>query len=241
MNHVDQPNKPRCDRPANSASQVDVLAIGAHPDDAEIGCAGFLLKARARGLRTGILVLTQGEMGAFADRETRIAEAHAAAEILQVDAFEMLDLPDAGLELNRENTLRVTEVLKRLRPQMVLTPYYDDPHPDHAVVGPLYRRAAYLATRPTLFPEHAPLFPQPRHLMFPVSFHASGRPTFVIDISDVYHIKQEALQAHSSQYAPILFAVEIAARYYGMIILAAHGEGFISESTLPLSSDLSIL
>ena len=108
MNNVDQPNKPRCDRPANSASQVDVLAIGAHPDDAEIGCAGFLLKARARGLRTGILVLTQGEMGAFADRETRIAEAHAAAEILQVDAFEMLDLPDSGLELNRENTLRVT-------------------------------------------------------------------------------------------------------------------------------------
>jgi bacillithiol biosynthesis deacetylase BshB1 len=220
---------------------VDVLAIGAHPDDAEAGCAGFLLKAKARGLKTGIVVLTQGEMGTLADPETRIAEAHTAAEILGVDAFDILDLPDARLEFNYENALRVAKVLRELRPRMVLTPHSDDPHPDHATTPKLVERAAFLATRPALFPEHEVLFPQPQHLTFSMSFQRPCPPSLVLDISDVYHIKQKALQAHGSQYTAILFAVEIAARYYGMIIMAAYGEGFMHRSPLPLNGDLAII
>lgn len=220
---------------------VDVLAIGAHPDDAEIGCAGFLLKAKARGLRTGILVLTQGEMGTFGDPETRVAEAQAAAEILDVDAFRILDMPDARLEYTYENALQIVRVLKEQRPRLVLSPRFDDHHPDHAVTARLVERAVYLATRPTLYPEHEPLIPQPRRLTFTLSFQRSSRPTFVLDISDVYGIKQKALQAHGSQYAPILFAVEIAARYYGMMITAAYGEGFLVDEPLSLTSDLGIV
>lgn len=220
---------------------ADVLAIGAHPDDAEVGCAGFLLKAQARGLKTGIVVLTQGEMGTFGDQNTRVAEARAAAEILGVNVFHILDLHDAGLEFNYENTLRITRILKELRPRMVLTPHFDDHHPDHFVVPRLVERASYLATRPTILPEYEPLIPQPHHLTFPLSFQQPCRPSFILDITDVYGIKQKALQAHGSQYNPILFAVEIAARYYGMIITVAYGEGFLHKQPLLLTSDLGII
>ncbi|MGD1993497.1 MAG: PIG-L family deacetylase [Anaerolineae bacterium] len=221
--------------------QVDVLAIGAHPDDAEIGCAGFLLKAKARGLKTGILVLTQGEMGTFGGREVRVAEARAAAEILKVDTFRILDLPDARLEFNYENALRITEILKELRPRMVLSPYADDTHPDHQVTAKLVERAAYLATRTGILPDAEPLIPQPRHLTFSLCFKRTLRPDVVLDITDVYGTKQKALQAHGSQYGPILFAVEIAARYYGMMIPAAYGEGFLFHDPILLTDELGII
>jgi len=229
------------DAGAVSSEAVDILAIGAHPDDVEIGCAGFLLKAQERGLTTGIVVLTQGEMGTFGDKETRVAEARAAAEILQANTFDMLDMRDAGLEFDRGNMLQVTEILKKRRPRIVLSPHFHDPHPDHEVAAQLVRRAIYLATRPALFPEYEPLYPQPQHLTFSLSFQNVARPDLLLDISNVYHLKQRALQAHGSQYAPALFGVEIAARFYGMMIPAAYGEGFYHEYALRLTDDLRII
>lgn len=214
--------------------KVDVLAIGAHPDDAEAGCAGFLLKAQACGRKTGILVLSHGEMGSFGTPESRVAEAEAAAEILRVDEFRMLDMPDALLENNYENALCIAGILKELRPQTVLTPHFEDPHPDHVAAFHLVERAIFLATRRTLTPEYEPLFPQPQHITFSLSFQRPVPPSFVLDITDVYGVKQQALQAHGSQYATLLFAVEIAARYYGMMVLAAYGEGFMHEAPLVL-------
>lgn len=227
------------EHPTNTT--VDILAIGAHPDDAEIGCAGLLLKAKERGLRTGILVLTHGEMGTFGDPETRRAEAEAAARILQVDAFRILDLPDARLEFNYENTLHIVEVLREWRPRLLLSPHEDDHHPDHVATARLVERAAFLATRPALFPQYEPLIPQPRHLTFPLSFQRPLRPHFVLDITDVYGLKQQALQAHGSQYGPILFAVEIVARYFGMMIPVAYGEGFLTKNPYPLTDALGII
>jgi bacillithiol biosynthesis deacetylase BshB1 len=220
---------------------VDIVAIGAHPDDAEVGCAGLLLRAQARGLKTGIVVLTQGEMGTFGDRDTRVAEARAAAEILSVDAFDILDLPDALVEFNTENTLRITRILRELRPRLVLSPHFDDHHPDHVAVARLVERACYLSTRPALVPECEPLIPQPQHLTFPLSFQRTCRPAFVLDITDVYGVKQKALQAHGSQYGPILFGVEIAARFYGRMIDVGYGEGFLSRTPLRITDDLAII
>ncbi len=199
------------------------------------------MKAKDRGLKTGVVVLTQGEMSAFGDRDTRMVEARAAAEILRVDLFRVLEMPDARLEFNYENTLRITQLLKELQPRLLLTPHFDDHHPDHAVVPRLVERASYLATRPALLPDYEPLVPRPRHLTFPLSFQRPCRPSFVLDITGVYGIKQKALRAHSSQYDSILFAVEIAARYYGMMITVAYGEGFLHKEPLPLTHDLAIV
>ncbi len=220
---------------------VDVLAIGAHPDDAEIGCAGFLLKAKARGLKTGILVLTQGEMSVFGNADTRVAEARNAAEILKVDEFQVLDMPDALLEFNTENTLRIVRVLKELRPRLVLSPHFDDHHPDHVATFRLVERAVYLATRPGIAPECEPLIPRPQHLTFLLSLQRLRRPDFVLDITDVYGIKQQALQSHGSQYSLIIYSTEVAARYYGAMITVAYGEGFLHHETLPLTANLGII
>jgi bacillithiol biosynthesis deacetylase BshB1 len=220
---------------------LDILAIGAHPDDAEIGCAGLLLKAKARGLKTGILVLTQGEMGTFGDRESRVAESRAAADILKVDEFRILDMPDAAIEFNYENALHIVRVLREWRPRLVLSPHSDDHHPDHVATARLVERAVYLTTRPAIFPEYEPIFPQPRHMTFSVSFQRPCSPTIVIDITDVYGVKQQALQAHGSQYLPILFGVEIAARYYGMMMSVAYGEGFLHHGPLALTGDLALV
>jgi len=223
------------------AATLDILAIGAHPDDTEIGCAGLLLKAKALGLRTGILVLTQGEMGTFGSPEERTAEAHAAAEIIGVDVFRILDMPDARIEFNYENTLRIVEILKEFHPRLLISPHFEDHHPDHATTARLVERAAYLATRPAICPEHEPLIPQPYHLTFPLSLQQPRRPNLVLDITDVYGTKQKALQAHGSQYGPILFGVEIVARYYGLMVNAAYGEGFVTTSPLPLTAQLGIV
>ena len=107
----------------------------------------------------------------------------------------------------------------------------------------LSSRSASLSftTRPALLPEHEPLIPQPHHLTFPLSFQRPCRPALVLDITDVYGVKQKALQAHGSQYGPILFAVDIAARYYGRMINVGYGEGFLHKEPLPLTRDLAIV
>lgn len=220
---------------------VDVLAIGAHPDDAELGCAGFLLKAKARGLTTGIVCLTRGEMSVFGDPETRAAEAEAAARVLGVDTFQLLDQPDALLEPSTENALRVVRLLRELRPRLVLTPHCDDHHPDHVVVCRLVERAIYLATRAHLLPELEILVPSPRHLTFPLSVKRIVRPTLVLDITDVYSIKREAIECHRSQSALVLYAAEVGARSFGAMIGVAYGEGFLHTEPLPLTPDLGIV
>jgi bacillithiol biosynthesis deacetylase BshB1 len=220
---------------------VGILAIGAHPDDAEIGCAGLLLKARARGMDTGIVVLTRGEMSSFAEPGTRVKEAQAAAKILGVAFFAALDLPDAGLEFNIENALLITRLLRELRPRLVVTPDFDDHHPDHVVVAQLVERASFLATRTALLPDLEPLIPQPQHLTYALSFQRPSTPSLVLDITDVYGTKQKALQAHSSQLGPAVFAAEIAARYYGMMLPAAYGEGFLHRGPFRLTSGLAII
>ena len=90
-------------------------------------------------------------------------------------------------------------------------------------------------------PEHKPLIPRPKHLTFPLSFQRPCRPDLVIDITDVYGIKQKALLAHGSQYNPVLFAVEMAAHYYGMMMTVAYGEGFLHRKPLALTKDLAII
>jgi len=220
---------------------VDVLAIGAHPDDAELGCAGFLLKAQARGLSTGIVALTRGEMSPFGDADTRAAEAQAAAELLGVQVLQLLDLPVALIEANTENALLVTRLLRELRPRLVLTPHAGDHHPDHVAVSQLVERAIYLATRVHLLPELELLAPSPRWLTYALSVRRMTQPTFVLDISDVYAAKRKAIEAHSSQSALVLYAADVAARTYGAMINAAYGEGFIHQGPLPLTPALGII
>src|SRR6185437_1833297 len=115
--------------------RADVLAIAAHRDDVEQTCGGTLLRMAARGLRTAILDLTRGEAGSRGTAEDRAREADAAGQILGVGWRQALDMPDGGIENTYANRLKIVRVLRHLRPRVVILPYWEARHPDHAIVA----------------------------------------------------------------------------------------------------------
>src|SRR6201984_1804522 len=124
---------------------LDILAIAAHRDDVEQTCGGTLLKASHRGQRTGILDLTQGEMGTRGTAEDRAREAEDAAKILGVSWRRALDLPDSRVENTWENRLKVASVIRETRPRVIILPYWKGRHPDHYTASVLGYEACFLA------------------------------------------------------------------------------------------------
>jgi LmbE family N-acetylglucosaminyl deacetylase len=138
-----------------STSALDILAIAAHRDDVEQTCGGTLLKAAQRGQRTGILDLTQGEMGTRGTAEDRAREAADAATILGVGWRRALDIPDGRVENTWENRLKVATVIRETRPRVVILPYWKGRHPDHYTASVLGYEACFLAGLAKLDPQEA--------------------------------------------------------------------------------------
>jgi bacillithiol biosynthesis deacetylase BshB1 len=202
-------------------SVVDVLAIAAHRDDVEQTCGGTLLRMAARGLRTAILDLTQGEAGTRGSAEQRAQEAAEAARLLGVSWRQALDLPDGAIENTLENRLKIVRVLRLLRPRVVILPYWQARHPDHATVATLGYEACFLsglanapappAVGPTTAPAEEPtalpartVREQVPHRPFKIvyaSLYADVRPSFVVDITPFVEQRHQALMAYRSQYA----------------------------------------
>jgi len=235
----------------NSAAQsIDVLAIAAHRDDVEQTCGGTLLRMKAIGLRTAILDLTQGEAGTRGSAEDRAAEAAEAARILQVDSREALDLPDGRVENTYENRLKVVEILRRLRPRVVILPYWTGRHPDHYTSSTLGYEACFLAGLAKLdtgAPPHRPF-----KIVY-ASLYADLRPSFVVDISDQIETRFAALMAYRSQYANQssgnnLFVPEeeirertfAMARHYGLLAGVRYAEPFVQKE-VGLVGDLTLI
>src|SRR6202158_2870510 len=128
-----------------TSSSLDVLAIAAHRDDVEQTCGGTLLKAAQRGQRTGILDLTQGEMGTRGTADDRAREANDAARMLGAQWRRALDIPDGRVENTWENRLKVSSVIRETRPRVVILPYWKGRHPDHYTASVLGYEACFLA------------------------------------------------------------------------------------------------
>jgi N-acetylglucosamine malate deacetylase 1 len=186
-----------------TAPKLDVLAIGPHPDDAEIGTGGVLLKLAAQGYKTGIIDLTAGEMGTGGDEQIRAAEAAAAARILKLSARECLGLPDCGVEDNFDNRCKVAEVIRKYRPEVVLGPYYDLPpgrglgHTDHIQGGRLVAHGANFAHLRKLPANFEPWYPKAVYYYF---LPPTLMPTFVVDITGYEEEHFKAIMAHESQF-----------------------------------------
>ena len=217
----------------------DVLAIGAHPDDAEIGCGGTLARLAARGTRVGIVDLSAGELGTRGDVVTRRREAESAAAILGVAWRRCLGLPDGSLSASDPTHLHaLVGALRAAAPRTVFLPHPDDPHPDHGATASLVLRAAVLANlarfQPTLGAPHPVslmlAYPGPRQLL---------QPALVVDVGECAAAKRRALAAHASQFDPgagapthlasgyFVAAVEGRDRAYGNLIGREFGEGFV--------------
>ena len=230
-----------------SPDSISVLAIAAHRDDVEQTCGGTLLVQQALGWPTAILDLTQGESGTRGTAAEREAEAIAAAKILRVSHREALDLPDGSIQNTLENRLKIAAVLRRLRPRVVILPYWQGRHPDHYTTATLGYEACFAAGLAKL---DIPGEPHRPYKILYASLYADVRPTFVVDISKHIETRLQALLAYRSQYGDQqngshLFVPEAeirermfsTARHHGLLAGVRYAEPFVQKE-VSLISDL---
>jgi bacillithiol biosynthesis deacetylase BshB1 len=233
---------------------IDILAVAAHRDDVEQTCAGTLLKMAERGYRTGILDLTQGEMGTRGTMEDRAREAADAARILKVSWRQALDIPDGRVENTWENRLKVVRVLREQRPRVLILPYWQGRHPDHYTASTLGYEASFLAglaKLDTASNSELSVLADPKanssapHRPFKIiyaSLYYDVRPTFVVDITEQFETRLASLMAYKSQFTDqeagsgifpahheIRTRVEAMARHYGMMAGVTYGEPFVQK------------
>jgi len=218
---------------------VDILAIAAHRDDVEQTCGGTLLKMASMGHSTGILDLTQGELGTRGTAEDRKREAEAAARILKVRWRQALDIPDGRVENTWENRLKVARVIREQRPRVVILPYWKGRHPDHYTCSTLGYEACFLAGLAKLAREGKPH--RPFKIVYATLYY-DIRPTFVVDISEHFEARLESVYAYKSQFtdqeagrgdfppqAEIRERVAAMASYYGMLVGVRYAEPFLQK------------
>ncbi len=215
---------------------LDFLSFGAHPDDAEIGTGAFLLKMKAKGYRTGIVSLTEGDMGA-GTRKLRRQEAAAAAKLLEVDAFELLGLGDTRLEDNPRNRKQVASVIRTYRPKIVLAPHYGvEPgrgrgHADHIAAGHLVTHATNFAHLEKFPAGGRPHSVQKILYYFLIPFE---RPSFIVPVDRELPKALRAINAHRSQfgrpaYRTVPGRLKTLARYFGLLIGCTYGQAFYTQ------------
>jgi len=227
-------------------SSLDILAIAAHRDDVEQTCGGTLLKAAQRGQQTGILDLTQGEMGTRGTAEDRAREAADAAKILGVTWRQALDIPDGRVENTWENRLKVAAVIRETKPRVVILPYWKGRHPDHYTASVLGYEACFLAglAKLDLGPQ-ASISQTTPHRPFKIVYatlYYDVRPTFVVDISEQFEAKFASILAYKSQFSDqeagkdlfvahdeIQARVAAMARFYGMLGGVTYAEPFLQK------------
>lgn len=178
--------------------KLDVLAIAAHPDDVEITCGGTMIKLADLGRKTGILDLTEGEMGTMGTPAERLEDAADAAKILELAMRENLHLPDAALELTRENRLKIAQVIRDYQPDLVILPHrFSQRHPDHRIASILGYDACFLAGLKKAALDGTPH--RPHKIIYATSF-MEVRHTFFVDVTAQFERKHKAVAAFRSQF-----------------------------------------
>jgi bacillithiol biosynthesis deacetylase BshB1 len=234
---------------------IDALAIGAHPDDAEMGAGGTLLRLGSLGYTTGILDMTRGEMGTRGTAEVRAQEARAAAAALGLTFRDTLDLGDGRVRDTEEARVALVRVFRSLRPKVVFTHHWEEPHPDHVATAQLVRHAQYLAGLAKYDAESG----LERHRPSSVAHFNTPRwvtPSFLVDIGEWVDRKEAALRCHRSQmHDPARadepetlltgsdFIERLASRgqYFGTLVRASYAEAFFVREALNVEDPVKLL
>lgn len=225
--------------------KVDILAVGAHPDDVELGCAGTIAKHVDMGMKVGVADLTRGELGSRGNEETRKAEAAKSAEILGLSFRVNLEMPDGFFEVNQENILALIKVIRACRPDIVLANSIRDRHPDHAVGAELARKACFLAglSKIETFYNGGKQEKFRPAAVYHYIQDFNLEPDIVVNIEGYWEKKKEAVLAFDTQFynpafegekSPIsgldfLLFLEGKSRGFGRHIGSEFGEGFTSD------------
>ncbi len=233
--------------------KLDVLAFGVHPDDVELGCAGTLLLEKSKGKRTGIIDLTQGEMGTRGTPETRASESARAAKILQVDVRENLRMADGFFGNDEAHQKEIIQVIRRYRPEIILCNAPRDRHPDHGRSAGLVADAAFLSGLMKVETSDAGKIQQawrPKYVLNYIQDYYLN-PNFVIDVSEHFVQKMESIKAYDTQFYTdqknddepetyistpfFLEGIVNRAKMFGKMIGVEYAEGFISAKMVGLA------
>lgn len=233
--------------------KVDILALGAHPDDVELGCGGTLAKLISEGKKVAIIDLTQGELGTRGTNLTRADEAQSAAKILGVSARENLKMKDGFLTNSEEYQMRIIKMIRKYQPEIIFSNAIDDRHPDHAKASKLISDACFLSglIKIQTFSEdgHSQTPWRPKHIFNYIQWKPIN-PHFVVDISNFLDKKIEACLAYKTQFynpeskepiTPIatkdfLESITYRAQDLGRLSNVTYAEGFTSEKLIALKN-----
>ncbi|HSB92798.1 MAG TPA: bacillithiol biosynthesis deacetylase BshB1 [Flavitalea sp.] len=234
--------------------KLDILAIGVHPDDVELGCSGTLLNEMRNGKEVGIIDLTEGELGTRGTVETRYSESSVAAEILGVTIRDNLKMRDGFFKNDEEHQLLLIRSIRKYQPEIVIGNILDDRHPDHGRAGRLIKDACFLSglSKINTFDDNGN--PQerwrPKYVLHYMQdwYH---EPDLLIDITDVFEIRMKAIEAYGTQFfsspgedepqtyistPDFLDSVIARARMLGKRIGVRYAEGFITEKKIGIRS-----
>lgn len=232
--------------------KVDILAIGAHPDDVELGCGGTIAKLLAEGKTVAIVDLTQGELGTRGTNITRAQEAADAAKILGISARENLKMKDGFLNNSEEYQMEIVKIIRKYQPEIILANAIDDRHPDHAKASKLVSDACFLSglvkIETSLNGENQKSW-RPKQIFHYIQWK-NITPDFVIDISDFMDKKIEACLAYKTQFydpnssepiTPIatkdfLESLTYRAQDLGRLSGVNYAEGFTTEKLMALKN-----
>jgi bacillithiol biosynthesis deacetylase BshB1 len=230
--------------------KIDVLAFGVHPDDVELSCSGVLLVEKMNGKTTGIIDLTEGELGTRGTAETRKQEAADSAAILGVDIRENLQLADGFFKNDPESQLKVIYAIRKYKPEIIICNAPEDRHPDHGRSARLVSDAAFLSGLQKIETTDAGIAQEawrPKYVLHYIQDRYLT-PDFVVDISSVFEKKLEAIRAFKTQFhnpdvdgpqtyiSTPGFLESVIYRYkmFGKMIGVEYAEGFISDKTIGL-------
>jgi N-acetylglucosamine malate deacetylase 1 len=233
------------------STPLDILVFGAHPDDIELAMGGTLAKMAALGYKTGVIDMVRGELGSRGTPTQRLREARSAARILQLTVRENLRLKDGEVFVNQPNRLKVISVLRKYKPALVFTHYWEDNHPDHVHTSRLITESCYLsglAKIKTAQGRH-----RPKNLFyFKLPYYIP--PSFVVDITDFFKQKMDAVRCYQSQlhdpqskepqtYLSVpefLPRVESVHKYYGALVRSGYAEAFFCRQPLEIHDPVSL-
>lgn len=223
---------------------LDVLVIAPHPDDAELGMAGAIMRLIAEGKSVGILDLTDGEPTPLGSREIRAAETKAASEVLGVTWRENLGLTNRKLVADLEARAALANVIRRTRPKWLFAPFWTDAHPDHVAATQLVDDARFWAKLSKSELEGERWHPDRIYNYYSVHLRMAIQPAFILDITEQWPRKLAALECFHSQLVqgrenenpPLLDRIRDQAAYFGQLIGAEYGEPFNSREPIGLNS-----
>lgn len=229
-------------------NKLDVMVVAPHPDDAELGMGGAILKMISDGLAVGILDLTNGEPTPHGSVELRQKETAAATEILGVSWRQNLGLPNRSLEATLENRKKLAEVFRMTHPKWIFAPYWEDAHPDHLAATELVDAARFWSKLSNTDMQGERFHPERIYNYYCVHLKMAAQPAFVLDISPFWERKFAAIQAYESQFITgrdqvpsFVDRLRDEAAYWGKTIGVEYGEPFQCREPIGMTDFQSLV